>query len=378
MKKILFVVPEDYGFVSHRMLLAKKMIALGWEVVVATRVNHHADAIRESGVKLLTIGGAKDKRHSSSIRTIIRLINIYKHERPNIVHHFTIRMVILGSIAAKFSKNKAIVNTITGLGSAFICSSIKYRVIRSVVSVALRMLLPSSIITVQNHDDYKFIKELGIAEEKIHLILGSGVDVARYSPSKNNNKIPLVILPSRMLWVKGVGEFVDAARSLRRESVNCRCILVGDNDNDTPASISNKQLSDWQSEGVVEWWGHSDNMEDTLAKADIICLPSYREGLPKSLLEAAASGLPIITTDVPGCREVVEHKVNGFLVPSKDYKSLARALKILIEGTKIRLKMGKMGREKILNKFSSDIIDQQKIDLYQNLMCCIKNKDKRE
>ncbi len=162
MQKILFVVPEDYGFVSHRMLLAKKMILLGWKVVVATRVNQHADTIRESGVKLLTIGSAQDKRHSSSIRTIARLINVYRHERPDVVHHFTIRMVILGSIAAKFVKNQAVVNTITGLGSAFIYNGIKYKMIRGVVSAALRILLPSSIITVQNHDDYKFIKELGI------------------------------------------------------------------------------------------------------------------------------------------------------------------------------------------------------------------------
>jgi len=365
MKKILFVVPEDYGFVSHRMLLARKMISLGWKVVVSTRVNQHADTIRESGVELLTIGSTQDKRHSSSIKTIAKLINIYRHERPDIVHHFTIRMVILGSIAAKFVKSQAVVNTITGLGSAFIYNGIKYRVIRCVVSAVLRILLPSSIITVQNHDDYKFIKKLGISEEKIHLILGSGVDVARYSPVKKNNQIPLVILPSRMLWVKGVGEFVEAARVLKNQSIKCRCILVGDNDDDNPASISNKQLSYWQDEGIVEWWGHSDDMEGVLSKADIICLPSYREGLPKSLLEAAASGLPIITTDVPGCREVVEHKVNGFLVPPQDYENLVRTLKVLIEDKKIRLKMGKMGRKKALSELSSAIIDHQKIDLYK-------------
>jgi len=365
MQKILFIVPEDFGFASHRMSLAKKMIALGWDVVLATRVNEHKMIIEDAGIKLYDLSHSKNniKRHSNIFGTIIKLVLLYRHERPDVIHHFTIRMLILGTIASLFSKKNHVINTITGLGSAFISKKFKYIVFRKLVTLALRVLLPNSDVTVQNNDDFKFIKELGIRESKIHLILGSGVDTQQYCPHNKINSKLIIALPSRMLWVKGVGEFVDAAKNLKK-NYNCRFILVGDNDNNNPDSINSNQLIEWQNEGTIEWWGHHEDMSAVLKKIDIVCLPTYREGLPKALLEAASAGLPIVTTNVPGCREVVDDNINGYLVVAKNSNSLIEPLSRLIKSKKLRLAMGKLGREKVINNLSSDIIDQQNIDLY--------------
>ena len=368
MHKILFVVPEDYGFISHRSLIAEKLILLGWKVLVATRVSHHSEAIRKADVELIEIGGDKDKRHSNSFAVIVKLFNIYRREKPDVIHHFTIRMVILGSVAAFFARNHSTVNTITGLGSAFIHNGVKYKAIRSVISFTLRMVLRSSVVTVQNQDDYDFIRGIGVSKARAHLILGSGVDTSLYYPVEKTNRVPIIILPSRMLWVKGVGEFVEAAKLLKEKHVECRCALVGGNDNNNPSSISDKQLLEWSDSGVVEWWGHCNNMQDIFSKADIVCLPSYREGLPKSLLEASSSGLPIVTTNTPGCREVVQHGQNGFLVDCCSALGLVEPLEQLVNSKKLRLSMGEKGRYATLSNYSSDIIDSINLDIYNNIL----------
>ena len=368
MQKLMYVVPEDFGFISHRLALAKKMMALGSMVSVVTSINNHGKIISDEGIKLIELTQSKNnlKRYAGSFKIILNLISIYRRENPDIVHHFTIRMVILGSIAAIFSKKIQVVNTITGLGSVFISHRLKYKLIRSIISTSLRLLLPGTNTTVQNHDDYKFIKKLGIPKDKIHLILGSGVDTDLYTPYKKSNQIPIIALPSRMLWVKGVGEFVKAGRILKK-TVKCKLVLIGSNDNNNPDSIDNEQLIKWQDEGVIEWWGHQTDMVSILKMIDIVCFPSYREGLPKSLLEAASSGIPIVTTDSPGCREVVKNSINGFLVPSRDFKALIEPLKVLVENNKLRSVMGNAGREKIMSELSSDIIIQQNINLYKNI-----------
>jgi len=368
MPKILFVVPEDYGFASHRLTLAKKMISSNWDVVLATNVNEHKQVIENSGIKLFDLSYSKNnnKRHSNIFRTIIKLAFIYSRENPNTVHHFTIRMIILGTIASIFSGKRNIVNTITGLGSSFIDNQLKFKLIRKIVKITLKILLPYSIVTVQNRDDLKFIKELGINESQIHLILGSGVDINIFTPKNKFSIKPIIALPSRMLWVKGVGEFVSAAKSIKKTH-DCRFVLIGENDDNNPNSINTNQLLKWQNEGFIEWWGHQKNMPAIMNKIDIVCLPTYREGLPKALLEAASSGLPIVTTDVPGCREVVENKINGFLVPPKDSFALIEPLKQLIDNKNLRLSMGKLGRERVINNLSSDIIDLNHLNLYIGL-----------
>tara|TARA_B000000460_G_C21533782_1_gene402153 strand:+ start:1611 stop:2759 length:1149 start_codon:yes stop_codon:yes gene_type:complete len=375
MAKLLYYVPEDYGFVSHRFQLAQKMLSMGHEVIVVTKVNEHAEAIASAGFKLVELGNATNKRHSNILRNFLKLILIYRDIQPDIVHHFSLRMIIMGTMAAKLNGNIRIINTITGLGSIFIYDHFRYRLIKFFVIKFLRKLLPKTYVTVQNRDDYHFIEKLSIPKINLHLILGTGVDVNRYYPVKKYNKVPIVILPSRMLWHKGIQEFVAAARSLQKKSLNCRFVLVGDSDDSNPSSIGKEQLFLWQEEGCIEWWGHEEDMLNALAKADIVCLPTYREGLPKSLLEAASSGIAIVATDVPGCREIVEHGVNGFLVPAKNSDGLSLALEQLISDRELRQKMGRKSREKILASLSSDIVINKTVDLYSD---CFPNKFQSE
>ena len=380
MAKMLYLVPEDYGFISHRLELAKEVNSMGHDVIVVTRINNHADDIKSNGFKLIELGSPDGSRNRNILKTIFDLITIYGREKPDIVHHFTIRMVILGTIAAKLSKNIKIINTITGLGSAFIHSGFKFKIIQKLISFTLQILLPNTHVTVQNNSDYDFIEALGLNENLIHIILGSGVDVNYYIPEDKDNLVPVVMLPARMLWVKGIGEFIEAIKLLKSESIECRCILIGENDDSNPSSISNNKLLQWEKEGWVEWWGFQKDMLSALGKADIICLPSYREGLPKTLLEAASAGIPIVTTDAPGCREVVDDKVNGFLVTPKKSDEVYLALKKLILDKALREQMGKKGRQKVLDTLSSEIVVRKNIDLYKISSpdmftnSCIKNR----
>ncbi|MFL2555928.1 MAG: glycosyltransferase [Gammaproteobacteria bacterium] len=199
------------------------------------------------------------------------------------------------------------------------------------------------------------------------IIKGSGVDHNYFIPAKNKPVLPCVILGARMLIDKGIREYVDAARMVKREFSQTKFILAGDTDSGNPAMIPKKQLDKWNKEGVIEWIGHEDVMLDILQKSNIACLPSYREGMPKFLLEAASCGLAIVTTDVPGCREIVENNVNGFLVDPKDSKSLADSIKLLVDDLKLREKFGKQSRVVVENTFSSEIINKQTISFYKLL-----------
>jgi len=202
----------------------------------------------------------------------------------------------------------------------------------------------------------------------VTIVRGSGVDVKKFIPAEESTGVPIVMLASRMLWDKGVGEFIEAAKILKQEGVEARFVLVGDSDPENPASIPNAQLSEWHELGIVEWWGERGNMHEMLTQAHIVCLPSYREGLPKVLLEAASCGKPIIATDVPGCREIVHNGENGILVPLKDSSSLASAMKELINNPEKRKIIGINGRRLVENEFSEEIVVSQTLKVYQELL----------
>jgi len=221
---------------------------------------------------------------------------------------------------------------------------------------------------VENSDDFDlFIDRKIVNINNISLIKGAGVDIKKINPSSVKPKIISVVLIARMLWDKGVGEFVDAARIVK-QNANVNFLLVGGEDAENPMGIKSDTLNQWSQEGVIKWYGHSNNIEIFLEDSHIACLPSYREGLPKSLIEAAAAGLPIVTTDVPGCREVVEHNVNGLIVPPKNAILLAEALLYLINNSNIRNQMGKNSRKFAVDKFSLEIIIKSTLDLYKKVL----------
>jgi glycosyltransferase involved in cell wall biosynthesis len=238
--------------------------------------------------------------------------------------------------------------------------------------MACRILLnrSGSRVIVQNPDDRDVLISQGIVKsEKVHLIRGAGVDVEQFAPRAFPDGAPLVVLPARLLWEKGVGEFVSAATILRNKGYRARFALVGEPDADNPRAIPVSQLEMWQKEGLVEWWGRRTDMPDVYAQSSVVCLPtSYGEGIPKSLLEAAACGRPIVTTDAPGCREVVRHGENGYLVPLRDAEAVAKAIGELLRNPGLRVKMGEKGRELAVREFSVQQVVNQTLALYDEVL----------
>lgn len=372
MAKILFLITEDWYFYSHRLPLARAALAQGHEVVLLTNVNEHGDLIRSEGIRVLPLTMKRRSMNPiTELRTLRRILAIYRCERPDLVHHVALKPVLYGSFVAACAGFSTVVNALAGMGFLFISERFSARVLRFWVKLVLRFLLNrgSSRLILQNPDDAEMLVQHGVADEnKITIIKGAGVDVSVFVPGDEAPAPVTVILPARMLIDKGVCEFVEAARLLAGEGCNARFVLVGGIDIENPASLSEEQLIQWQNEQNVEWWGHRSDMTEVLAQSHVVCLPSYREGLPKALLEAAACGKPIVATDVPGCREIVVNEVNGLLVPARDSQALACALRRLVVDKGLRERMGTHGREMVVKEFSERKVVDATIRLYNELL----------
>ena len=365
--RLLFFIAEDYYYWSHRRVLALAALAAGYDVVLVTRVGGLQSRIEADGVRVVPLaisrGGMNPLR---DLRMLFRLIRIYREERPALVHHVAIKPVIYGSFAASIAGIPNVVNALAGLGFAFISRTWRGRGLRLVVRLLLRATLRRGILILQNQDDVSLLcRERLIDGDRIRLVRGSGVDLDRFQPAPALQPgPPVVVLPARMLWDKGIGEFVTAARRLRENGNTARFVLVGGRDEENPRGIDAATLQQWQREGMVEWWGHRDDMTAVFSQAIIACLPSYREGLPKALLEAAACGLPLVASDVPGCREVVRHGENGLLVPSHDAQALAGAIGDLLSDPVKRQCFGRASRALAEREFAQEAIVSRILAVY--------------
>lgn len=363
MTKLIFLVSEDWYFVSHRLHLASRAVAQGVEVVICTRKGDQSKLIEDAGVTVIPF--QQERRGLSPLgllREAWRLSRIYRREKPDVVHHVALRPVVVGEIAAWLAGVRSRVSAINGLGHLF--TEDKPTLARRVLERILPLLLSRSYIIVQNRDDAAALTSMGVKAKRIHVIAGSGVDTEQFKPQpRTSGAAPVVLLSSRMLWDKGIGEFVEAARML--SGSGARFVLVGRVDEGNPSSISEQQLQAWVTEGIVEWWGHRSDMPRCLNEADIVCLPSYREGLPKALLEAMACGKPCVATDVPGCRDAVRHEENGLLVRAKDAQNLSSALATLLSDANMRQRMGENGRIRALNEFAIPSISDQTFQVYR-------------
>jgi glycosyltransferase involved in cell wall biosynthesis len=298
---------------------------------------------------------------------------LYRQENPDLVHQFTVKCVLYGSLTCHLLGIRSVVNSVTGLGYVFMEGDGRSW-LRGLIKLFYRLVLRSTWVIFQNPDDRTIFLENHLADpQRAALIRGSGVDVRRFFPQPESPGIPLIILPARLLWDKGVGEFVEAARQFHADGQRARFALVGDCDNENPASVQESQLLAWVKEGVIEWWGWREHMEEVYANASIVCLPSYREGVPKTLIEAAACGRPIVASNVPGCREVVRNGENGLLIEARDASGLAKALGYLIQNPNIRAKMGAIGRKIAEEEFSLELIIPQTLAVYKSC-----KKDERE
>ncbi len=366
--KLLFVVTEDWYFVSHRLQLAIAASEAGYDVAVATRVAKHSDVIQKAGIRLIPF--ELSRRAGNPMLEFLALLKLYRREKPDIVHHVALKLVLYGALAVRFANIPAQVNAVTGLGWLFISNNLIVRFGRPLVTWFLARLLnsPHSRVIVQNPDDEELLTKAGVLQSRIRMVEGAGVDTDKFLPTSEIKGPVCVVLAARLLWDKGVGEFVAAARDLKQKVSNVRFVLVGNPDLDNPASIPEETIRTWEKENIVEWWGHQKDMVPIFRSTHIACLPSYREGLPKVLIEAASCGLPIVSTDVPGCREIVRDDYNGILVPKCDSFSLSNALLRLIEDPDLRAEMGKHSRELVLDKFSSKHVIAKTLNIYKEFL----------
>lgn len=371
-RRVAFFVTVDWYFCNHYLDLARAIRDAGYAVTLITGIDAHEGPIREAGLDLIPFEVSRkglDPRRE--LRTILRLVRVLRDLRPALLHNIAQKPVLYGTLAARLAGVPAVVNGVAGMGYLFTAETRRARLLRYLVGGAYRALLaaPNVRVLVQNSDDQATVQAFtGVMPI---LIPGSGVDLARFTPrdrSTDPQAPAMVVLASRMLWDKGIGDFVAAARILRQHGCTARFVLVGKPDAGNPASVSEAQLRDWDREGVVEWWGHRADMPRILAEAQIACLPSYREGLPKFLIEAAAAGLPLVTTDATGCREVVESGVNGLLVPLRSPEALASALRRLLDDECLRADMGARGRVLAEARFGHARIAGLVQEVYRDLL----------
>ena len=363
--KLIYLVADDRYFCTHRLPLAVAAQQQNFDVHVICPKGDSSEKIVHAG---LTFQPLLFNRKSLSlfdgIKTVLRIYKLYKQLEPDCVHHVAIKPVLFGTIAAHLAGVPSIVNAVAGLGHVFASRSWLMLPLRMMMRVLLRS--PRVKIIVQNPEDQSELESL--AQKPVHLIYGAGVDTEQFSPSAVElPDNPVVIThASRLLWSKGVGELVSATRILREQGHSISVQIVGEPDMQNPDAIPADTLQAWHDEGVINWLGYQSDMATIYQKSHIAVLASYyREGIPKTLIEAASVGLPIVTTDMPGCRIIVEHSINGLLIPTQDANALAEALVKLINDAKMRKKFGEAGRAIVLKQFASTIIYEQTIALYK-------------
>ncbi|MBS1520078.1 MAG: glycosyltransferase family 4 protein [Bacteroidetes bacterium] len=370
-KKLLFVVNVDWFFVSHRLPLALEALKRNHDVYLATKNTGCKELLKQQGIKVIDIDFERSgKNPVKELSLITKLTKIYKEIKPDVVHHITLKPSIYGTIAARKAKSKAkIINAVSGLGYTFTDNR------QSLSKVFLKGLLKwafsdqKSNFIFQNPDDQAFYNQLGFLNGKNFVIIkGSGVDEKEFTffaPVKKEKLV--IVLLARMLKDKGVLEYIEAAHLLKNEFAgNAEFWLVGGIDEYNPAHITEQALKDKCEPGYINWLGHRSDVKNIYEQSDIVCLPSYREGLPKSLIEAMAVGRPIVTTDAIGCKECVDEGINGFKVPVKDHEQLGSRIRTLLLDEDLRLKMGIASREKMVNEFSLKEVVAQTFKLYED------------
>ena len=373
MPNILIVVNAEWYFWSHRLPLARALRDHGCQVIIAAAVERgYQQAIEKEGFRFFRL---QLRRQSSNpwreIVNLLELFRLYRKQRPDLVHHITIKPVLYGSLAAKAACVPLVINTIPGLGYLFLQTGLRGSILRYVASSAYRLALSGkhSHVIMQNPDDLRmFVSKKLVPVDRVTLIRGSGVNIHEFVPSPEPPGLPVVLFTGRLLWDKGLQELVEASRLLKKDGIRCRVVIVGVPDPENPNSVSEETVRAWQMEGIIEWWGLRNDMPKVLSLSAIVVLPSYREGVPKFLLEAASAGRPIITTDVPGCRETVVQGENGLLVPPRDPVALSRAIRTLVCNSNLRKEMGIRSREIAVSGFSEERIIEETLNVYRTLL----------
>ena len=384
--KIIYSANTSWSLSNNRRAQIQSTLKQNWQVGCVCSKGPFIELIKKLGVDRIFLlrNYKKNVDLTSDMSLIFEFYRIYRQWKPEIVHQFSIKPVIYGTIAARLARIPIIINTVPGLGYIFIGKEKRRKILRFFVSLLYKIAGKfCAFMFFQNEDDKKiFINHKFVSEEKTSIVPGSGVDTQYYSQDKINEKIIdqtkkdikykqnqiIILMASRVLYDKGIAEFVECSERIKRIKPNVRFLLAGPLDHGNPAHIPSEVIKKWQKENKIEYLGRRSDMRELIGLSDIVVFPSYREGKPKFLLEAASMGKPIITTDVPGCRDVVENEKNGILVPIKDIESLFNAVIKLINNPELRRKMGEKSRKKAKKEFDEKILIEQTLKAYKQLI----------
>lgn len=378
MMKVLLFANTDWYLYNFRRSLALAIQASGYEVLLVSPDGEYGQRLRDLGLRWEPL--PMDRRSLNPVREavlLMHLTSLMRRERIDLVHGFTIKSAVYGALAGRFAGTRARVSAVAGLGYVFTSSSLKAKLLRPMVKGLLRLTLggKGARLILQNPDDVALFERAGLIEaSRIRLIHGSGVDCRRFVPGQGRDVpgsvTPRVLLAARLLWDKGLGEYVEAARILRAQGREVAFLLAGTPDPGNPGAVPESTVQGWVDEGLLKWLGHVEDMGALFTSVDIVALPTYYgEGLPKSLIEAAACALPLVTTDVPGCREVVANDgVDGLRVPPRDAPALATAIGRLIDDPALAARLGQAARVKALSQFDERLVIGRTLAVYEELL----------
>lgn len=373
--RLLFVVHDAPFFISHRLSLAEAAVARGYDVHVAAPADPEAEErIRATGADFHPIPLNRSSRNPLNEAKLVRFLwQLVGQLTPSLMHCVGMKPVLYAGAVARVKRVPGVVHAITGLGFMFLRQDLKIKVARQLIKLLYGFALgyKNARAIFQNPDDLALFQQSGLVDPAaVDMIRGCGVDMTTFRPRAKGifvSDAPVVMFPARLIRDKGLGEFIEAVRLLRDDFPHVRFVLVGRTDAVNPTAYQEADIQAWIKEGLVEWWGFSEDMSETLRQADLVVLPSYREGLPRGLIEAAATGLPVIATDVPGCREVVRPGKTGFLVPAYDGAAIARVMRqILSDLTTARL-YGMAARKMAEEEFSVETFVTQSFATYHRV-----------
>lgn len=370
-RRLLYVVNVAWFFLSHRLALARAAAGAGYEIHLASDFEDpvEVEAVQAAGVHFHHFPVSRSGLNPLvELQSVISLRSIIRSVAPRIVHNVTAKPVLYGTFLARRLPGCGVLNAVSGFG--YVYAQRRRGLLRRALDGAYAYSFgsPRTRVVVQNESDRAEVLRLcPAAQSRVRLITGSGVDLERFHFSPEPAGVPMVLLPARLLREKGVYEFIAAAQELKRAGVPARFALAGRLDPGNRGGLRAEQLRALCAGGAVEWLGERRDMPECLAEAAVVCLPSYREGMPKVLLEAAAVGRPVVTTDTPGCRDAIAPGVSGLLVPPRDPRALAAALRCLLENAAMRAAFGTAARARAERYFDVQGVVREHLELYREL-----------
>ncbi len=365
--RIVFLSHVDFNLYLFRLPIMKAMAASGWEVYALCPKGDYSDRFQKDGIIHVDYGIERGSLNPiKEFRTIRNIAEKLREISPDVLHTFTVKPNIYGNIAARLAGTRIVISSVTGLGSFFIEKGAKALLIRTLISTLYRFIFRwSTAVIFQNRDDMRlFIGKNIVSREKTHLIKGSGIDTGLWQKTdRDAGEVKKVLFVGRLLVHKGIKEFIDAAREVKKHHHEAEFTIAGDYDPGNPYNLPREIMEKAVAEGIVRFVGWQESVKPLFKTNDIFVLPSYREGMPRTAIEAASMSMPVITTDAVGCREVVDDGVNGYLVPVGESRSLAQKISQLMENRELYEKMAENARKKALAEFDikSIVLEHQKL-----------------